>query len=148
MSDDRFKPPQTPVVDPRVVEARAPLSVRNACGLILLSMVLGYATLLPGIRPPAPAMTAGHMMFAAGWVLFFSWLTYWLTGRLRQRSHAARWQMLALLGSGWLLMVLTFQSDFNDSPIFVVIELLTSALEVWAVWLLFTGASAKWFATR
>jgi hypothetical protein len=144
--DDRFKPPQSPVDVTRAPDERAPVSVRNACALILIALVLGYGTLLPGIRAPQPEMSMGLFLFEAVWVIFFSWLTYWLTRLLRRRSNAARWATLVLLAIGWALMLATLQDEFNRSPMYVVIQVAASAIEAVAIWLLFTGVGAKWFA--
>ena len=146
MSNDPYRPPSAPIDEARPEPERAPVSVRNACALILVALVLGFATFIPGIAAPAPRMTAGLFVFETVFVAFFSALTYWLTIRIRQRSNRARVALLVLLASGWLLLAGSWQEEIAQAPIAALIDLGVTAIEVVAAWLLVSGDGAKWFA--
>ena len=145
MSDEPSRPPREPIT-PSPPADLAPVTVRNACWLILFALGLGFVTLLPGLRPPQPDVSAGGFVFEALWIAVFSGLTYRLTKLIRRRRNWARWTMLGLLAVGWVLVVATLSDELARSPVTVAIETITTIVEMFAAWLLFTGSGARWFA--
>lgn len=118
--------------------------VRNACALVLISLALGYLTLIPGFGLPWPD-TRGEMVFMIAWLIGVTWLTYWLTTRVRLRSNRARWGLFIFLALTWLLSVDGLADEFSKAPLAAGLGVFCVGIEMAAMVMLFSGSGARWF---
>lgn len=112
--------------------------------MVLISLALSYLTLIPGLGMPWPP-SSGEKMFAIGWLLGVTWLTYWLTTQVRRRSNRARWGLFVFLALTWLLSVDGLGDEFRVAPVAACIGALCVAIEMAAMVMLFLGSGARWF---
>lgn len=146
MSSNPFAPPNAEVADPSSARALPPREIRNACYLILLSMVLGLVTFVPGIRPEQPGASEVPVLFTFGLVVFFTALTLWLARQIYRGKSWARWAMLVYLALGWWLAGSGLQETFGGSPVAGAIDIVCIAMEVVACGLFTFGGGARWFS--
>ena len=125
-----------------------PHSVYAACVLILAALVFGLLALAPGIRVSPPNEQPIPLLFTLSVVILFSGLTVWFAIEVLRRKNWARWAMLIYLSLGWLLGGAEVADTFAQSPLAAFIETFSMAMEIFACWLLFSGASAQWFRER
>ena len=144
MSDDHFKPPRVPVGDRAQPATQAPIAVRNACAMVLISLALGYLTLIPGVGLPWPE-TSAEQAFTIVILFGVTWLTYWLTTLVRRRSNRGRWGLFAFLALTWLLALDGIGKEFELAPVATCLSVFCIGLEIAAMALLFTGSGARWF---
>jgi hypothetical protein len=145
MSPNPFAPPRAEVADPPS-GPQPPHAVQRACRLVIASLVLGWVTLVPGIAAPAPDDVQIPFLVTLAIVAFFGALTVWLVVSVSRGASWARWALLAFLVLGWALTGLQFTDEFLRSPVSGMIEIVCTALEVAACWLLFIGSGAAWFS--
>lgn len=133
---------------------KAPPGVLLACRLLLLSLALGTVSLAPSISGhwwvspdsgvPESVALAFCLSFVAAQIslyLLLIYLTY-------TRRNWARWALLTLLMSGWVLLVGNYSQLQADTPIAALWNAGGMALELVAAYLLFFGRDAGWFSTR
>lgn len=145
-SNNPFAPPEAPVADPPTHEPPPPTEIRRACVLILVAMVLGLVTLVPGVRPERPGAEDIPALFTFGLVVLFSALTVWLAVKIYRGTSWARWAMLAYLALGWWLAGSELQETFVGSPVSGAIDVVCIAMEAVACVLLMSGNGARWFS--
>jgi hypothetical protein len=145
-SNNPFAPPNAEVADPPSDAPPPPREIRRACGLILVAMVLGLVTLLPGVRPERAGAEDVPAFVTFGLIVFFSGLTIWLALKIYRGSGWARWAMLAYLALGWWLAGSELQETFAGSPVSGLIDVVCIAMEAVACALLTLGNGARWFS--
>ncbi len=142
---DPFRPPQAEVRDPEAGHGPMPRAVQLACTLVLVSLVIGAVTLLPGIRPEDPAAEPVPLGFTLAMLLFFGGITVWLVRVVQRGRNWGRWALLAYLALGWWLGAGQITDDFNGSPLVGLIDIASIVMEMVAAVLLFLTASGRWF---
>jgi hypothetical protein len=143
MDPNPFEPPAAPVADPAL--PRRPLAVRVACQLLLLSLVLGLATYLPGIRVDRPEDAEIPLFVTIGMLGFFLGLSLLLIAKCHEGRNWARWVNLAYLALGWWLGAEDIGAHFQTAPLAALMEIVSMAMEMGACWLLMTGIGHYWF---
>lgn len=145
MQHNPYTPPEAEVNDPvRHLPPRPP-QVRNACRLVLVSMVLGLVTLLPGVRAQAPDEPDVPLSVILVLVALFGGLTIWLVAKTHAGRNWARWGLLAYLMFGWWIIGSDITEQFLSSPLAGLIDAVCIAMEAVAMWLLFFSKGASWF---
>jgi hypothetical protein len=144
-SPNPFQPPAADVADPSPVYGPVPQQVKWACWLILLSLAIGVATLIPGLRPLPPGEEEAPLWLSILLVLILGGLTVWLVTKVQAARNWARWILFILLATGWALGFMFFPDDLALSPFFASVDLVCVLLEVVACCLLFFGGNARWF---
>jgi hypothetical protein len=155
VAHDPYKAPSAPVGDQEAAEdaAPAPEQVRLACRILWVTLLLSAATLHPSVRGEwwlegaegtpevADAMLVGGLVMSA---VFFGFVA--LVVFLTRRGHYwARWILLALLAFGWLMGLYDLPRSLGETPGAALADLLITAAEVWACYLLFLSPGATWF---
>jgi len=107
----------------------------------LVSLALGLASTVPAIRPDAWDRLSSGVVIGIAFVLS---LYVWLVFMVYSGRNWARWVVVIFLAFGWV-------SDFADpkwltqSMIAQLADLVTTALEVYACFVLLRGQGAAWF---
>jgi hypothetical protein len=140
-------PPKAPSERSPSEKAR-PNDIREACRLILGAFVIGLVSLWPGLRAEPEGESAPILVITILIVLAFGALTVWLSRKIWLGKNWARWAMLGYLILGWALAVSDFETEMARSPISAIIYVVTALMEVFACWLLFFGAGARWFTVN
>jgi len=122
-----------------------PDRVYLACTLIMAAFVIDLIGFAPGIRVPSADEVASPVWFTLAMIFVFGSLTAWLAVETLRGRNWARWAMLVFLLLGWILGVQEIADSFARSPASSLIDAGCTAMEVAACWLLFSGASARWF---
>jgi hypothetical protein len=122
--------------------------VRLACRMILASMALGLASLVPGVRAPLDGVPEAAPIVTLLLLALFTGLTLWLLWSLALRRNWARWAMLAFLGLGWWLSSEDLMGEFLRSPLAATLDASCIALEMIACVLLFSAAADRWFIAQ
>jgi hypothetical protein len=142
----------TPVEPVHPSDARAarlpPHEIWRACLLIVASLALSLALLIPGVAPLRPNEPATPVLESLVILAFFGGLTLWLAFKVLQRRNWARWGLFIYLALTWLLAAQSMPEDFAMSPWAGAIEFVSVGMEMLAVWLLFFGHGPKWFDGR
>jgi len=146
MPPNPYVPPSAEVADPVIAQSSAPRSVRNACLLIMVALVLGVFTQLPGVRVPGQDEPAVPLFLSLGLFLFFGGLTVWFAIEIFRGKNWARWAMLVYLSLGWILVGVGLNDELARAPLSGIINVICIILEFVACWLLFFGAGARWFS--
>lgn len=122
-----------------------PVEVWRACLLILGSLVLSLALLIPGITPVQPGSPGTPLLESLTVLAIFGGLTVWLVLKTLQRRRWARWSLCAYLALTWLLAAQGLADDFAVSPLAGLIDVVSIVMEMFAVWGLLFGPAPKWF---
>ena len=125
-----------------------PLSVRVACYLVLAPFVLSIVTLLPAVG--VPHHVGGGVQGAIVWAVYvgFQVFALWLTYSTYRQRNWGRWALFAYVIFGWLLDAIASTTDIDESTLASPFNVTVAAMQVAALWLLFTGPGAKWFSKR
>jgi hypothetical protein len=145
MNPNPYAPPRAEVADLDPTPAPPP-AVKRACLLIIVSMVLGIVTLLPGVRTPVPGEEDVPFLFVVAIVAVFGSFTLWLLWCIVRGRNWARWGMLVFLGVGWVMVGMEWPQSLGRDPLASAIDIFSLALEAAACSLLFLGPGARWFA--
>jgi len=140
-----FRPPEAEVADAGPGLGPMPRGVRLACTLVLLSLVVGAVTLLPGVRPEPPGAEPVPFLFTLAVLLVFGGLTVWLVKVVERGRNWGRWALLAYLALGWWLGIDQITEDFALSPLVGFVDMGCIVVEMVAAVLLFWGAAGRWF---
>lgn len=122
-----------------------PKEVWRACYLIVASLLLSPAILIPGVTPNYPGVPATPLFESLAAFALFGGLTLWLGFKVLQRKNWARWAMFVYLALTWLLSAQTISEELSLSPMAGLIEVLCNGMEMVAVVYLFFGQGAMWF---
>ncbi len=140
-----FAPSSAPVGHPSARALPRPLAVSRSVALVLASLVLGLAQLLPAVHGLRPGEEAVPLWFTLAMVGVFGGLTVWLAGKMYAGRNWSRWAMLAYLGVGWVFALEGLVDDFSYSSLAGPLNLVGIALEVAAMWLVFQGPGRAWY---
>ncbi|MEO8923501.1 MAG: hypothetical protein ABI330_11880 [Caldimonas sp.] len=146
MTPNPFAPPRAEVANPLSSQPGSPRAVRRACWLVVLSMFLGMALLVPGVAAPSADDATVPFFITLAVAAFFGGLTIWLAVAVARGTSWARWALLAYLALGWVLSGLQFTDEFLRSPVAGMIEVVCVAMEFAACGMLFFGSGAAWFS--
>lgn len=124
-----------------------PSSVRFACYLILASLFVGFLTLLPFIEIPGKNLEDVQANVWAIYIVLQA-IPIWITYSMYRRRNWARWTLVAFLTLGWLLDGIDSTPHSDEFTLAGAVYLTVVAMQVAALWLLFTGTGAKWFSWR
>jgi hypothetical protein len=147
-SSDRYAPPRTDVADigaPDTLLSSRPRSVAWACVLLLASMAVGLASLLPGIDPPIPGEPAAMTAMIWGITLALLAVELWILHCVWQRRGWARWTMVALTAFGIAVGIPVIEEDWTRAPIVAWLGIASGALSTVAAALLLARPAANWF---
>ncbi len=145
MTGNPFEPPRAELADAPAGPGPMPRGVQLACTLVLVSLVIGAVTLLPGVRPEDPAAEPVPFTFTLAVLLFFGGITVWLVRMVQRARNWGRWLLLAYLALGWWLGLEQITDDFTASPLIGLVDVASIAMEMVAAVLLFAGAAGRWF---
>ena len=142
MTDLRYAPPIAPVAD---VDASrlTPQSVRRACQLLVASTLLGFAGVTGPFELPTFARPWLVLLGALLVVIAMTGVIFWLILKAYRGRNWARWTTLLLLAPSWALGAMEFPGELVQAPVSAVVGVTTSALDIFACWLLFFGAGAS-----
>lgn len=146
MTPNPYAPPGAEVSDPKHMQPAPPPSVRNACLLIGVALVLGMATLLLGVRVPSPEEQSVPRLLTFALVVLFGGLTVWFAFETFRGKNWARWAMLIYLALGWVLVASELNDQLVRAPLSAIINTVCIIMEFMACWLLFFGSGAQWFS--
>jgi hypothetical protein len=145
MSENRYQPPNAEVTDRATHGPARPKAVRLACQLLLISVALSLATLLPGIRVDRPDDAETPLAFALVVGAILLSLSLWLIAKSYEGKNWARWANLAYLAIGWWFATQEIGPQFLASPVAGAIEFAVILMELAACGLLFFGIGNFWF---
>lgn len=150
MAHNPYEAPESRVADPIVPDVPCPPEVTRAVRILWISLAASLATMLPVIRGNwwAPdggenAPDAGPVVIVFALVMFA--LSAWLVWMVSRGRNWARWTLLGLFVIGWLFLLTDFSRSLAETPLAALADTLIAAAEVWACYLLFSGAGAAWF---
>lgn len=151
MAQNPYEAPESRVADPIAPEVPRPAEVTRAVRILWISLAASLVTMLPVIRGNWWAAEGGDSMPDAGPVIVgFALLMFavsaWLVWMVSRGRNWARWTLLVLFVVGWLFLLTDFSRSITETPLAALADALIAAAEVWACYLLFSGAGAAWFA--
>ena len=144
----RYAPPHTDVTDLAVPDAllsARPRSVAWACVLVLVSIVVAFASLLPFIDPPMPGEPAAMTAMVWGLTLVPVAIELWLLRCVWQRHNWARWVIVAIVLTSAAQYMFLVTDDWTRAPLVAWMGIAAATLSAVAAALLLTGAAARWF---
>lgn len=144
MTDARFTPPTAPVAD--VPAEPPPQPVVIACGLLVLSLVLGFVSL--GLEVRGAPMETPFILVGAVVMLPLLALYLWLVVMLWRRRGWARWAVLAFVAAGWLMLLLDQTGVEGPLQATMIVDGVCAVAELVAMGLVFLGPGARWFRDR
>jgi hypothetical protein len=144
----RYAPPRADVADlavPDPLLSARPRSVVWACVLMLVSMVVAFASLLPFIDPPMPGEPAAMTAMVWGLTLVSLAVDLWLLRCVWQRRNWARWVIVAIVLASATQYMFLIADDWTRAPLVAWMGIASTTLGAVAAALLLTGASSRWF---
>lgn len=115
-----------------------PREVRNACYLLLGSFIASLLT--------SPDLLDGELGTTAIALAIVTAVLVWLLMKIRARKNWARWVTLLLAIWGFASTAATLREQLSLHPLLTTIDIMTSALDLIALVMLFTTRSNDWFA--
>jgi hypothetical protein len=153
MTQNPYQAPAAPVSDPLRPDTPKPAAVRIALRGLWAVFVLSLLSLHPWIRgewwvfdeaefPQAAALYAAIMIAVVLFSCVGSAFLLWLLGR---RIGWARWATLAWVLVGLWGLVTDLPTVWAETPLAVIVDGTSVALDLACCALLFFGAGAQWF---
>lgn len=121
-----------------LADAPPPREVRNACYLLLGSFIAGLLV-APDLLNGEPGTTAITLSIVTATMV-------WLLIKIRARKNWARWVTLLLAIWGLTSTAASLREQLSLRPFLTTIDIMTSALDLIALVMLFTTRSNDWFA--
>lgn len=128
--------------------ASMPCQVINACRLLAASFTLGLLA-LPSILLDFPDSEQNTLMsFLAVFIVLYGVFVTLLVIKLCAGRNWARWATALLVVIGIYMIIESLADNWQKHRFLAVMDMVSIAIEVVAVWLLFAAQSNQWFSSQ
>jgi hypothetical protein len=140
-----YAPPKTAVADVKsATDTGRPYEVTLAVRLQWFGVALGAVN---GLVESARTVSTSALPIAAVVAIpvFTIGVLAWLTRNIARGRNWARITLLVMFVIGTPLFLWDLRAMFERSPVATAVSLIISALQIAALYLVFTGVGARWF---